>query len=283
MKFVCVGAQKAGTTTLDLLIRKYAIDVELPIIKETKFFLNEQSNEYKKGVDFYYQTYFKGNNSDKGEIDPEYLYFEECAELLYKFNQDLKILIIVREPIKRAISHYEMSKNRGYEELGFESAIRAEEKRIKESFFNKNHFSYLSRGKYKRQICKYVDKFGHKNVKVIAFEDFVKNQSYFLKEISSFCGFEILDEVTSVKANSATKTRSTLIRNLLNKDNSVKKLLARFITNKFLKMRIGGLITRLNSKSKTSKLILTADFESELRAYYREDYEYLNSEYDIKY
>ena len=58
MDFVCVGAQKAGTSSLDELLRKYSVGVGLPKIKETKFFLSEQFDEYDNGIEFYYQKYF---------------------------------------------------------------------------------------------------------------------------------------------------------------------------------------------------------------------------------
>ena len=97
MKFICVGAQKAGTTTLDALIRNYASNVEMPKIKETKFFLNEQFNEFNQGEDFYYNKYYseRVDKNNIGEVDPEYLYFESCVDNIYNFNSDMKIIIIV--------------------------------------------------------------------------------------------------------------------------------------------------------------------------------------------
>lgn len=285
MKLICVGAQKAGTTTLDALIRKYATDVEMPRIKETKFFLDEQFGEYNKGKEFYYNKYYtKSTNGDNRiEIDPEYLYFEDCADRIYDFSPDSKILIIVRDPIKRAISHYQMSKNRGYESLDFEEAIDKENERISRSFFEKNHFSYLTRGKYKNQISRFVERFGNENVKVVSFEYFVRNQREVLLDIASFAKFDVSQNILPIKENSASSPRFKLVRHIINDDNMIKKMASLVIKNKFLKMKIGGFITRINSKPGLEKTIVSEKQMVFLRSYFNDDIKYLASKYGIEY
>ena len=75
--FLCVGAQKAGTTTLYEILRQHP-DIFLPQkVKETKFFVFEE--KYAKGLDFYSQEYFRDYKGQKaiGEVDPAMMYEEE--------------------------------------------------------------------------------------------------------------------------------------------------------------------------------------------------------------
>lgn len=283
LKFVCVGAQKAGTSTLDSLLRRHSKNVELPKVKETKFFLKEQFNEYGKGFNYYFTHYFCNNNFDKIEIDPEYLYFEESAKKLYEINKELKVLIIVREPIARAISHYQMSVSRGYETLTFDKAIKEEANRIKDNFFNKNHFSYLDRGKYKNQIERYISLFGRDNVKVIKFEDFIVKQEVTLKSIATFAKITITESIGDIKENSANDPRSKIIRYMLYNDNIIKKLASLIIRNKFIKMKIGSYINKLNSGKKKQKVELTKELSLDLELYYQDDVTYLKQEFNIEY
>lgn len=283
MDFVCVGAQKAGTSSLDELLRKYSVGVGLPKIKETKFFLSEQFDEYDNGIEFYYQKYFSKKNAINGEIDPEYLYFSECAKNLYDVNPKLKVIIIVRDPISRAISHFDMNLQRGYEKNTFEKAIEIESIRIKQGFYENNNFSYLARGRYKNQIERFVEFFGDENILLIQFEDFVCNQGKYLKSIAEFLNIQLKKNIIELKSNEGKDNKSLLIRDLLFSDNIFRKVASKIVKNKFLKIKIGHFINKINSKPQNSKTCISAGLEKELHLYFKEDIDFLRDFYDIKY
>ena len=68
--FLCVGAQKAGTTTLYDILNQHP-DIYLPKIKETKYFAADE--KFNRGLDYYERKYFFKCMDQKavGEIDPE--------------------------------------------------------------------------------------------------------------------------------------------------------------------------------------------------------------------
>ena len=74
--FLCIGAQKSGTTTLYDILKQHP-HIFLPDKKELHFF--DIESKYQKGVK-YYSSYFQGSNSylSVGEITPIYIYLKEC-------------------------------------------------------------------------------------------------------------------------------------------------------------------------------------------------------------
>jgi len=155
--FFVVGAQKAATTSLHNYLVEHP-QIYLPEQKETKFFVD--ASRYRKGIKYYEKKYFDKWNGEPaiGEVDPDYMYFEEALERI-KENFDLsklRFIFILRNPVDRAFSHYLMTFRRGLETLSFEDAIEKEEQRIKESYAAKMHFSYISRGFYHRQIQRFL-------------------------------------------------------------------------------------------------------------------------------
>ena len=74
--FMCVGIQKAGTSTLHDIIKQHP-NLELPKNKETHFF--NDNSKFEKGIKHYFKYYFKNRNRMfTGEITPEYSYFDYC-------------------------------------------------------------------------------------------------------------------------------------------------------------------------------------------------------------
>lgn len=130
--FLCVGAQKAGTTTLYEILKQHP-DIFLPQqVKETKFFVYEE--KFQKGLAFYEKEYFSEWNSQSaiGEVDPAMMFEELAAQRIHHtLGEQVKLIFIFRNPVSRAYSHYLMSQRKGFEDHSFEEAIAAEQERLK--------------------------------------------------------------------------------------------------------------------------------------------------------
>ena len=103
-----VGAQKAGTTTLQSLLKKHP-DIAPPDVKEVAFF--DRDPEYSKGTDYYLEQFpRKWPLSKKVTLDatPIYLYTPTCAERIHAFCPDARIIILLRDPVERAYSAWNM-------------------------------------------------------------------------------------------------------------------------------------------------------------------------------
>ena len=102
--FFVVGAQKCATTSLYYYLREHP-EIYLPMDKETKFFVRD--DEYIKGIKYYESEYFSDYNGEKaiGEIDPDYMYFENTLERISK-HIDLRNLINVKKEPKYPLQPY---------------------------------------------------------------------------------------------------------------------------------------------------------------------------------
>lgn len=233
-KFMIIGAQKAGTTSLHYYLSQHKLLLgSRP--KEVNFFSHDDN--FEKGIGWYRQAFVNIKSPFKKltsfEATPEYLYRKNVAERLYQFNPDLKLIILLRDPVKRAFSAWNMYKyfgerkkglpaqfysnyckdrdNNIYKELyggesfpTFEKAINSELKKL-HSESELEEPSFLRRGIYLPQVEKYVNLFGRDNVLVVGFKDLVgKDKSVVLNEICTFVGVPSQDwsQIKDDKTNS---------------------------------------------------------------------------------
>jgi len=223
--FLCVGAQKAGTTSLHNILRQHP-DIFLPILKEAHFFDTEES--YEKGIDWYKDTFFYNYKSEKavGAITPDYLYFNKVPNRILKhLGNDVKLIFLLRNPVDRAYSHYLMNRRRDGEEITFEEAVRIEIEKIKKNEFNDSRFSYIGRGLYAKQIKRYLDIFQRKNMYFVMFEeDFIQKREVTIKKLLEFLDVKNQSLNINIKSNIATLPRIEPLKNLLCKPNVMRKL-----------------------------------------------------------
>lgn len=162
--FVIVGAMKAGTTFLHNVLTQHP-EVRGPKFKEMHFF----DRQYSRG-ETWYRAYFphKGKAANgkpliTGDSTPNYMFHPPSPGRMGKLLPDAKIIVLVREPAARALSHYKMNVAWGNEDLTFQQAIEQEEQRLAGQFekfaedpefvgMNYRRFSYKRRGHYLEQI-----------------------------------------------------------------------------------------------------------------------------------
>ena len=208
INFICVGTQKAGTTTIHDILKNHQ-DIFLPEKKEAHFF--DIENRYKKGLNWWKKEFFSSYGGEKsvGVFTPEYLYYDEVPKrILSNLDLKTKIIIILRNPIDRAYSHYLMSKRRGYDKLSFDEGIEIENIRINKNEFSRNNFSYISRGMYFNQLNRYYSLFDSDNILVLNFEkDIVINLDQTINTIQKFIGVNVMNLKLNIKSNRASDAR----------------------------------------------------------------------------
>lgn len=174
-----VGAQRSGTTYLYKILDSHPqISMARPIRPEPKFFLDIKKVEL--GRAYYENLYFSELPEQVqvcGEKSTSYIESPTAAKAIKQFYPDAKIIIILRNPVKRAYSNYRFSKENNLEHLDFGSAISQEKTRIQESSCNTSvsPYAYTERSKYINYIKAYEKIFAPKNIRIIIFEEFVNN------------------------------------------------------------------------------------------------------------
>jgi hypothetical protein len=197
VNFLIVGAQKSGTTALDWYLRNHP-QVEMANIKEVHFFDNEA--HFINEVDYSkYHTAFENRfyNTIKGEATPIYMYWNAAPERIWKYNPNMKLIAILRNPIERAFSHWNMQRDRGYDVLSFSDAIRKETERCREVLpLQHRLYSYVDRGFYTEQLRRLWHYFPKDQTLILKHESLKFDLSNTLSKISAFLHIE---EFKSVK------------------------------------------------------------------------------------
>lgn len=255
--FICIGVQKAGTTTLFDVLKNHP-QIFLSEKKETKFF--QYDEDYRKGIDFY-SGYFRKAENEKsiGEIDPSYIFFagKTAQRIKDTLGAKTRFIVTLRHPVDRAYSHYLMSKLKGYETFSFEEAIAAEESRMKsEKREDVINFSYISRGHYLAQLKKYFEYFPKENFLILIFEKDIKNNlNEALKKITTFLEVDTNFSFGTVKSNPSREAKSKWIAHLLYGEKSLLRYLKIFLPSKSWRKKMKKVLMRLNEKKFTPEKI----------------------------
>ncbi len=180
--FIIPGAQKAGTSSLFAYLSQHP-EVVPPVTKEAHYF----DLKYDRG-EAWYRSYFPLVESLKdgalitGEASPYYLFHPHCPERIRETVPAVKLIVLLRNPIDRAISHYFHEVRLKFESLSMEEAFAAEEERIGPDIekmeedptyagFAHQHFSYKKRGIYADQIERYRALFPPEQMLILKAED----------------------------------------------------------------------------------------------------------------
>jgi hypothetical protein len=187
--FIVIGAARSGTTSLFMNLRAHP-QIFIPLEKEICFF--SDNDRYKMGPDWYMKNYFAGVSSGviTGEITPAYMLFEYVAERIHQTTPRSKFIIMLRNPIDRAYSHFRFARRLDIEEKDFREAIAALSARGGVSDFQilDENNEYLMFGEYGRILENYLRYFPKEQMKILFFEKFQKNTTATMKEIFEFLG-----------------------------------------------------------------------------------------------
>lgn len=198
VNFLVCGVQKGGTSALDGYLRSHP-DVCMADVKEPHFFDREKIFTDKEPDYSKYHKYFHlcGNKKAVGESTPIYIYWKEAIPRIWQYNPQMKLIILLRNPIERAYSHWNMERVRGKELLAFGDAIRNEIERCREALPNQHRiYSYVSRGFYVEQLRRILDYFPRDNV-FIAKSEQLKNSA--LETMNNIFRFLNLSTITDLE------------------------------------------------------------------------------------
>lgn len=156
--FLGLGVQKGGTTTLQQLLQQHP-QVHLPPSKELQFF----SLHASRGTGWYQQQFADaGDRACCGEITPYYIFHPEVPRRVQALLPKVKLILLLRDPVERALSQFFHSRRLGLEPLALEQALAAEEQRLAgadaelaaDDGRHRSHqeHSYVARSRYEQQL-----------------------------------------------------------------------------------------------------------------------------------
>lgn len=181
-----VGAPKCGTTSLYMFFKEHP-DVFVPKQKELHFFSFPEVSDTYYEVRFVkileeYLSYFQGAERFKAAVDvsPSYMFNELAAKRIYNFNPDARIIVLLRNPIDRAISHYLMDRQIGYQLSPLRDFLTKTDE-------NRQYFKeYIEMGFYSNQLHRYIDVFSENQVFVILSDEMQNNENASVAKLCQF-------------------------------------------------------------------------------------------------
>ncbi len=196
---VIIGAQKCGTSSLHNYLVQHS-GIIAPQRKEVHYFdLNYQRGEA------WYRAHF-GRPGEPGlniDSSPYYLFHPQVPARMHALLPEAKLIAVLRDPVRRAYSHYWHERDKKRETLSFEDAIAAEPDRINEPArrlaageiqSSREHqlHSYLARGRYAEQLERWMALYPREQLRVIRFETLVREPLATLNTTLEFLGLPAL-------------------------------------------------------------------------------------------
>jgi hypothetical protein len=270
--FLLVGAGKSATRSLYNYMIQHP-DVFMPKMKEPQFFVAEAvAGRIQKWLDDekkYYQLY-DGAEGKKaiGEASVMYLFFYEEAirNILKHLGPEVKIMIILRNPVDRAYSAYNfVHLNNPEEKYSFEEALEKEDERWN------NHSSlfmqYKRMGLYADAVKAYKEHFV--NTHIMWYDEFRKEPDRVLRGVFDFLGVnpDVPIDYTRVWNKGGKRWKNPMLRWLFMSDNVLKKSYKLFFPKR------KGLRTNefFNQKFMQKTEPMNADTRKKLIAFFKED------------
>jgi hypothetical protein len=197
INFIICGTQKGGTSALYEYLREHP-EICMAKSKEVHFFDNEAF--FSDGTPDYsiYHSSFNPYHTQKiyGEATPIYMYWHDAPRRIWEYNPNMKIIVILRNPIDRAYSHWNMERCRKAESLPFWDAIRYENERCFETLpYQHRVFSYVDRGFYSEQLRRLWFYFGREKVLILKNENLRYQLQKTLNEICEFIGIRYFNHI----------------------------------------------------------------------------------------
>ena len=209
LNFIIAGAQKSGTTALNYYLKRHP-QIALPVKKELHFF---DRDELFAGSQVSYESLhrmFRPMRPDAiaGENTPIYLYWRPALERIRDYNPAIKLVVILRNPIERAFSQWNMQRQRGAEALEFLDAVRAETGRIAEAAPQQlRKFSYVDRSRYGGQLERAFQLFPRQQLLLIKYEEFRTRQKETVEGVFRFLNVPQLRRFKLIQAHNIAYDR----------------------------------------------------------------------------
>jgi hypothetical protein len=187
--FIIAGVQKGGTTALFDYLGD-APDLSLSRVKEVHFFDDETQDWARPDYGAYHANFAAFDGRPRGEATPIYLYWPQSLERMAAYNPAMKLIVMLRDPVERAWSHWKMEYARGVETKPFAWCVREGRQRLfdAEPWGFHRETSYVERGFYGEQMARLYGLFPHDQVLVLRSEDLRQQPGATLSEVRSFLG-----------------------------------------------------------------------------------------------
>ena len=206
--FLGLGTQKGGTTTLHTLLAADPRFV-LPACKEVHYF----DLRHHESIDWYAAHFAHAKDDEMcGEISPYYLFHPDVPSRIHALLPTVKLIVLLRDPVERALSQVFHAKRRGFESLDVADALDAEQARLATGDpYSLQKHSYVSRSRYIEQLDRYLALFPKKQLLVLRSEDLFDQPNVVWEQLLDFLGLAVTQLPSALpRANAGVGEASTI-------------------------------------------------------------------------
>jgi hypothetical protein len=197
--FLVIGAQRAGSTSLFAQLCAHP-GVVSPSHKEIHYFDLQSPRSLR-----WYRSHFPPAATARGrltgEASPYYLFHPAVPARVAEALPDVRLIALLRDPVARAYSHYQLSVRDGHEPLGFEEALRAEPDRLAgeearlvvDRAYRSHphrHQSYAARGLYAEQLRRWHAHLRPERLLVVSSEELFADPARTTATVLGFLGLD---------------------------------------------------------------------------------------------
>ncbi len=208
--YLVIGTKRGGTTSMAKWLLEHPDVAPLFPARETRKGTYYFDVNFGRG-DAWYKSHFptraslnlrakrKGRPVLVGEATPYYLHSPHAANRAVEAVPNAKIIVLLRDPIARAFSHWTERTRNNVETLSFEEALAAEPGRLEGEedkmladpsyvSFAHQHFSYIDQGRYARGLRRWMQAFPPEQLLIIRSEDMYENPGKIFGQTLEFLG-----------------------------------------------------------------------------------------------
>jgi hypothetical protein len=282
-----IGVQKSATSSLYNWISQHEDICAPSSLKDIPFFSDDRL--FEKGFSIFNEVYPKYYKEQKvvfhGNVN--YIFFENALERIKQYNPNAKFVLVLRNPIHRAMSAYHFAVRRGMEKADILEAFRNEEQILEHGTYQElSDLTYKAHGLYFKQIQVFEKYFKKDQLCIVLFEDLKANPQNVLKNIFNFLGVDDTFKPQLNYLNETGEPRNKFVNGLIYKESKFKKVLMENVFNKIVsfdtKVKMKLLIGKLMTKNKKgTKQEIPEELKADLTQYYKSDIENLEKYLEI--
>lgn len=262
-------------------------DICFSSIKEVHYF--SVQDLFKRGEDYFHSFYKAYRNEPVIAAADTYLMIDHKAIMrIHAYNPDMRILVMLRNPVDRAYSSYNYSVNYGHHAAysSFLDSIKMEEKIPKEeNIARKNNLGHFYAGLYHLHLSRWLEVFSPGQVFIMTTNELRDAEDDFAGKLFAFLGIPEQHLEISRENVQAVPRSKRLELFLLNRDHFLRRMI-RGITPGFVKRWIfgSGLVDRMHKTNRKNQESLPLDPMEREKAmkYFREDLEMLEKELGVR-
>lgn len=282
---IIIGAGRSGTTTLYRMMEQHH-DVCFSEIKEVHYF--SVPDLYKRGESYLHSFYKKHRKEPVLALADTYLMIDhDGIKRLHEYNPEMKIIVILRNPVDRAWSSYNYSVNYGHHKAygKFTDSI-AIEKCIAEEvdIAKRNNLGHFYAGLYYLHLEKWLKVFRRDQLLILTTNELKTSQAEIAEKLFTFLEIPLVNNELEAANLQAVPRSKELESFLLNRDNKLRRVI-RWLTPGFIKRWIfgSGLVDKLHQKNRKEQAAeKLEDTEHEIAMeYFRKDLNLLKEEFGI--